>query len=154
MGCKMEIILLEKVRNLGDVGEKITVKAGYARNYLIPYGKAVMATAANLEKFAKMCAELEKNAATVLKLAQERADKIASTVVTLPSKATEEGKLFGSITANVIVKSLKDLGFDVQKSEISMPQGAIRQVGEYTINLLLHTDVTTQVKIHVVAETE
>ena len=150
----MEVILLEKIRNLGNIGEKVSVKPGYARNYLIPYGKVVMATAANLAKFAEMRAELEKNAAATLQLAQERAEKINDTVITIPAKATEEGKLFGSITAGVIAKALQDLGFAVKKSEIDMPQGAIRHVGTYEVNLLLHTDVTVQVKISVNAETD
>jgi large subunit ribosomal protein L9 len=150
----MEVILLEKTRNLGDIGEKISVKAGHARNYLIPYGKAVMATAANLEKFAKMRVELEKNAAAALKLAQERSLKLADAVVTISSKASEEGKLFGSITASNISSALKDIGFDVKKNEISMPQGPIRQIGEYEIILLLHTDVTAKIKVNVIAEKE
>lgn len=150
----MEVILLEKIRNLGNIGEKVSVRAGHARNHLIPYGKAVMATEANVEKFAKMRAELEKHAAEALKLAQERAEKLANIVVTISSKATEEGKLFGSITGSTIASALKDLGFDVKKSEISMPQGAIRQAGEYEIILLLHTDVTVKVKVNVVAEKE
>jgi large subunit ribosomal protein L9 len=150
----MEIILLEKTRNLGNIGEKISVKAGHARNYLIPYGKAVMATKANLEKFAKMRAELEKNADEALKLAQERSIKLADMVVTISSKATEEGKLFGSIAASNIASALKDMGIDVKKSEVSMPQGPIRQAGEYDITLLLHTDVTAKIKVKVIAEKE
>jgi len=150
----MEIILLEKVRNLGDIGEKVSVKAGHARNYLIPYGKAVMATATNLEKFAKMQVELEKHAAEILKLAQERAAKLVDTAVTISSKASEEGKLFGSISASTIASSLKDLGFDVKKSEVSLPQGPIRHTGEYEVTLLLHTDVTAKIKVNIVADKE
>jgi large subunit ribosomal protein L9 len=150
----MEIILLEKVRNLGDIGKKVIVKSGYARNYLVPQGKAVMATKANTEKFAKIHAELEKNAAETLKLAQERATKLADTTVTLTSKATEEGKLFGSITSSSIADALKEMGFDIKKSEVSMPQGPIRQTGESEVVLLLHTDVTTNIKVIVVAEKE
>ena len=150
----MEIILLEKIRNLGDIGEKVSVRAGHARNLLIPYGKAVMATAANLEKFAKMRAELEKNAAAALALAQERATKLADTVVTISSKATEEGKLFGSISASLIVDALKNMGIDVKKSEVSMPQGPLRHTGEHEISLLLHTDVTTKIKVNIVADKE
>ena len=150
----MEIILLEKVRNLGDIGEKSSVRAGYARNYLIPYGKAVVATAANLEKFAKMRAELEKHAAEKLALAQERAAKLADTVVVISSRSTEEGKLFGSISAGAIASSLKDLGFDVKKNEISLPQGPIRHTGEYEVTLLLHTDVMVKIKVSVIADKE
>jgi large subunit ribosomal protein L9 len=150
----MEVILLEKIRNLGDIGEKISVKAGHARNYLIPQGKAAIATEANIEKFAHIRAELEKNAAEILKLAQERAAKLIDTAITITSKATEEGKLFGSITASNIVDSLKDIGIDITKNEVSMPQGPIRQIGECEVILLLHTDVTANIKVNVVAEKE
>ena len=150
----MEIILLEKVRNLGSIGEKVSVKAGHARNYLIPYGKAVMATATNLEKFAKMQVELEKHAAEMLVLAQERAAKLVDAVAVISSRATEEGKLFGSISASTIASSLKDLGFDVKKSEVSLPQGPIRHTGEYEVTLLLHTDVTVKIKVNIVADKE
>ncbi|EKE00813.1 MAG: 50S ribosomal protein L9 [uncultured bacterium] len=150
----MEVILLEKIRNLGDIGEKVSVKTGHARNYLVPHGKAVMATAANVEKFAKMRAELEQHAAEVLKAAQERATKFADVVVTITNKATEEGKLFGSITTSTIASALKDMGFDVKRSEVSMPQGPIRHTGEFEIVLLLHTDVTAKIKVIVVADKE
>ena len=147
----MEVILLEKVRNLGDIGAKVAVKAGHARNYLVPYGKAVVATKSNLEKFEKIRAELEKNAADALAAAQERAAKLDQMAITIPMKATEEGKLFGSVSTSMISHSLKDAGFDVKRSEVSMPQGPIRKVGEYEIILLLHTDVTTKIKVNVVA---
>lgn len=150
----MEIILLEKIRNLGNMGEKISVKSGHARNYLIPYGKAVMATAVNIEKFTKMRAELEQKAAADLVLAHERAAKLADTVITISSKSTEEGKLFGSISASSIATALKDIGFDVKKSEISMPQGPLRHTGEYEVTLLLHTDVIVKIKVNVIAEKE
>jgi len=147
----MEVILLEKIRNLGNIGDKATVKAGYARNYLVPYGKAVVATEANLVKFAKMRDELEKNAAEALKFAQERATKLENAVITIPMKATEEGKLFGSVNTSTIANALQEAGFDVKRSEISMPQGPIRQVSENEITLLLHTDVTVKIKVNVVA---
>jgi large subunit ribosomal protein L9 len=150
----MEVILLEKIRNLGDIGAKISVKPGHARNYLIPYGKAVVANEGNLVKFAKMRAELEKNAAEALKLAEERKEKLEVAVVTVAVKATEEGKLFGSVSTSNISHALKDAGFDVKRSEISMPKGAIRQVGEYEITLLLHSDVTAKIKVNVVAAAE
>lgn len=150
----MEVILLEKVRNLGDIGAAVAVKPGYARNYLIPYGKAVVATKANLEKFAKMREELERNAAASLKAAQDRAEKLADKTFAIAVKATEEGKLFGSISISNIVQALKEAGFEVKRSEVSMPQGAIRQVGEYEVTLLLHTDVTIKIKINVVALAE
>lgn len=150
----MEVILLEKIRNLGDIGAKVSVKTGYARNYLIPYGKVVAATEANLEKFAKMREELEKNAALALQQANERAEKLKDMVITIPVKATEEGKLFGSVSTSTIVHALKDAGFEVKRSEVSMPEGAIHQVGENEITLLLHSDVTAKIKVNVVAAAE
>lgn len=149
----MEVILLEKVRNLGEIGAKVSVKAGHARNYLVPYGKAVVATAANLIKFTQMRGELERKAAEALRIAEERAAKLAQAVITVAVKATEEGKLFGSVNTSSIAQAFKDAGFDVKRSEISMPQGAIRQIGESEVVLLLHTDVTIKVKINVVALT-
>lgn len=147
----MEVILLEKIRNLGNIGDKVKVKTGYGRNFLIPEGKAVSATAANVEKFAKMRAELEAAAEKVLQSAQERAAKLANLIVTIEAKASEEGKLFGSIGTGNIVNALADLGFEVKKSEVILPQGQIRQIGEYEINLLLHSDVTQAIKLNVVA---
>ncbi len=147
----MEVILLEKIRNLGDIGAKVEVKPGYARNYLIPYGKAAVANKNNLEKFAKMRDELEKNAAAAFKLAEERKAKLEQAVIAVPVKATEEGKLFGSVSTSNIAQALKDAGFEVKRSEISLPQGAIRQVGEYEITLLLHSDVIAKIKVNVVA---
>jgi large subunit ribosomal protein L9 len=147
----MEVILLEKIRNLGDIGAKVVVKPGYARNYLIPYGKAAAASKANLEKFSKMRAELERKAAETLKLAEERKVKLEQAIISVPVKATEEGKLFGSVSTSNISQALKVAGFDVKRSEISLPQGAIRQVGEYEVTLLLHSDVTVKVKVKVVA---
>lgn len=151
----MEVILLEKVRNLGGIGEKVSVKAGHARNYLIPYGKAAAATKANLAKFEGMRAELEKNAAAALELAKERATKLETlTTITIPVKATEEGKLFGSVSTGIIAQALETAGFTVEKSEISMPLGSIRQLGEYEVTLLLHTDITVKIKVIIVALSE
>ena len=150
----MQVILLEKIRNLGSIGEEVTVKSGFARNYLVPYGKAVMATKANLEKFSKMRAELEAKAAAELKQAEERAAKLKDLVVTITMKATEDGKLFGSVSAANIADSLKEMNIDVAKKEISLPQGAIRQTGEYEVNLFLHTDITVKVKVNVIAAKE
>ena len=148
----MEIILLEKVRNLGGIGDKVSVKSGFARNYLVPYGKAVMATKANLEKFAKIRAELEVQALEALSAAKQFAEKLEGAVVNLTSKATEEGKLFGSITASNIVQALEGMGFDVKKSDISMPEGPIRTAGEHEVALLLHSDVTAKIKVVVAIE--
>lgn len=147
----MEVILLEKIRNLGNIGDKATVKGGYARNYLIPSEKAVAATKDNIEKFAKMRDELEKNASAALKTAQDRSAKLTDMTLNIPMQATEEGKLFGSVSAGTIVQALEDVGIKAEKSEVSMPQGPIRQVGEYEIVLMLHTDVTVKVKVNVTA---
>ncbi len=150
----MDVILLEKIRNLGDIGAEVSVKSGYARNYLIPYGKAVLATKENLEKFAKMRAELEKKAAESLKIASLRAAKFQDAVVTIAVKATEDGKLFGSVGTTNILEALKNQGLEVERSEISLPTGAIRHVGEYVVDLLMHSDVTCKVKVNVVAISE
>lgn len=150
----MEVILLEKIRNLGDIGAKVSVKPGYARNYLIPYGKAAVANEENLAKFAKMREELEKHAAEALKLAEDRKAKLEKATITIPVKATEEGKLFGSVSTSTIMHALKDAGFEVKRSEISMHQGAIHQIGEYEITLLLHSDITVKIKVNIVAATE
>lgn len=147
----MEVILLEKMRNLGSIGDKAVVKSGYARNYLIPYGKAVAATKANIEKFDKMREELEKNAAEAFKNAQDRAAKMENVSIDIPMQATEDGKLFGSVGASTVAQSLTDAGFDIQKSEVDMPQGPIRKLGEYEVVLLLYSDVTAKIKVNVVA---
>lgn len=147
----MEVILLEKIRNLGNIGDKVKVKTGYGRNFLIPQGKAVTATAANVEKFTKIRAELEQAAIKVLQEAQERANTMANLVVTIAAKASEEGKLFGSVGTSVIINAIKDAGFEVKKSEINLPEGPMRQIGEYEIALLLHSDVSVPVKVKIVA---
>ncbi len=148
----MEVILLEKIRNLGDIGSKVIVKPGHARNYLIPQGKAALATAENLEKFTKIREELEQKAALALERAKQRAAKIEEHgPFTMAVKATEEGKLFGSVNALNIAETLEKSGFTVEKNEISLPQGAIRQTGEFEVTMLLHSDITIKIKINVVA---
>ena len=147
----MEVILLEKIRNLGDMGAKVIVKPGYARNYLIPYGKAVLATVENLEKFAKMREELERKAAVVLEQAKQRAVQMENVIVAIAVKATEEGRLFGSVSAANIAEALGVQGIIVEKNEISLPQGAIRQTGEYEISLMLHSDIASKIKVNVTA---
>ena len=149
----MEIILLEKVRNLGKLGDMLNVKAGYARNFLVPEGKAVFATKANIEAFEARKAELQKAEADTLKAAQQRADKVnALGVITMASPAGEEGKLFGSIGVRDIAEAVTAAGFELERSEVSLPEGPIRNLGEYEIDLLLHSDVVAKVKIAVVAE--
>lgn len=148
----MEVILLEKNRNLGDLGEKVNVKAGFARNYLIPYSKAVPATGANLEQFEARRAELEKEAAVLLTESEARMEKLSALEVTIASKAGDEGKLFGSIGPRDVADAIVAAGAEIEKKEVRMPAGPIRQTGEYDIAVQVHTDVTGTVKVVVVEE--
>ena len=148
----MEVILLEKIANVGNLGDKVNVKAGYGRNFLIPFGKAAPATKDNLEAFEARRAELEKAAAEALASAEARAEKLAELEVTLASKAGDEGKLFGSIGARDLADAIVAAGVEVNKSEIRLPVGALRMVGEYDVAVHLHTDVDATVKVNVVAE--
>lgn len=149
----MEVILLERVRNLGALGQKVNVKSGYGRNYLIPQGKAVYATAANTEKFEARRAELEKIEAEHLQTALNRKHAIEGLgVITIHSKAGDEGKLFGSIGVRDIADAIIKAGQEVAKSEIDLPTGVIRMIGDYEITLELHSDVVATVKLSVVTE--
>lgn len=149
----MEIILLENIRNLGGLGEKVNVRSGYGRNYLIPQGKAVPANEANIQAFEERRAELEAKAETELKAAQERADKFTELTVTISAKAGDEGKLFGSIGTRDIAEAVNGtVDVALEKSEVSMPEGAIRSIGEYEYSITLHSEVSTTVKVVVVAE--
>lgn len=149
----MEVILLEKVANLGNLGDRVTVRPGYGRNYLVPGKKAVPATKANIEMFEARRAELEKVAAESLAAAQARAEKLAALgEVTISGNAGDEGKLFGSVSVADIADALSNAGIEVKKSEVSLPEGPIRNIGEYDIDIHLHTDVTQVVKVNVVAE--
>ena len=149
----MEVILLEKLGKLGDIGDVANVKAGYGRNYLIPQGKAVFATKENLTEFEARRAELEAAAATKMAEAQTRADKLAEiTSVTITATAGDEGKLFGSVGTREIEQAINEAGGDISKSEINLPEGAIRNVGEFSVELQLHTDITQSVTIIVEAE--
>ena len=148
----MEVILLEKVANLGSLGDKVKVKAGYGRNFLLPYGKAVPATEANLKAFEERRAELEKAAAEKLSAAQARAEALEGAAFTISSKAGEEGKLFGSIGVRDIADAITAGGPDVEKSEVRLPEGPLRVTGEYEIELQLHSDVTVTITLAVVAE--
>lgn len=147
----MEVILLEKVENLGNLGDKVTVKPGYGRNYLIPGGKAKPATEANLAEFEARRAELEKAAQEALDAAIARKEAVEKLTVTINSKAGDEGKLFGSIGPVDIADAVKAAGVDVEKKEVRLPEGPLRLLGEYDIDLHLHTDVNATVKV-VVAE--
>jgi large subunit ribosomal protein L9 len=148
----MDVILLEKVANLGSLGDKVKVKAGYGRNFLLPYGKAVSATEANLKAFEERRAELEKVAADKLSAAQARAEALEGAAITISSKAGEEGKLFGSIGVRDIADTITTGGTEVEKSEVRLPEGPIRVTGEYDIELQLHSDVEVTIKLAVVAE--
>jgi large subunit ribosomal protein L9 len=148
----MKIILLEKVRNLGELGDTINVKSGYARNFLIPQEKAVAATKENIARFEVRRAELEKAAFEKLSAAEKRAELLKDMSITLVRKALEEGKLFGSINVRDIVEALKEKGVEVEKREINIPTGPIHAVGEYKIEVLLHGDIKAIVEVIVEAE--
>jgi large subunit ribosomal protein L9 len=148
----MEIILLEKVVNLGALGDKVRVKSGYGRNYLMPFGKAVPATKANIADFEARRAELEKLAAEKRAEAEARGARLAEIKLTIASVAGDEGKLFGSIGTRDIAEAITGMGVEVAKSEVRLPYGAIRQVGEYDVDLQVHSDVTVTIKLSVVAE--
>ena len=148
----MEVILLEKIGKLGTIGDKVNVKAGYGRNYLIPNGKAVFATEANLAEFEARRAELEKAAADALAAAEARAAKLEDAAITIEANAGEEGKLFGSVGTDAIADALESTGAEVVKSEVRLPEGAIREVGEYEVDIQLHAEVTRTVKLTVVAQ--
>ncbi len=149
----MEVILLDKIAHLGGLGEKVTVKSGFARNYLFPQGKAVMATKDNLAAFEARRAELEAKLADVKAAAEARAAQLSAlTNVTIATKAGDEGKLFGSVGTRDIADAITAAGVPVAKSEVRMPNGVLRSVGEYDIVVHLHTDVNTTVKVAVVAE--
>ena len=148
----MQVILLDKIAKLGGLGDQVSVKAGYARNYLIPQGKAVMATKANIETFDARRAELEAKLAAGKAAAEERAAKLGElAAVVIASKSGDEGKLFGSIGTRDVADAITAAGVAVAKSEIRMPEGALRYTGEYDIAVQVHADVKTSVKINVVA---
>lgn len=148
----MELILMKKVANLGGLGERVKVKPGYGRNYLVPLGFAKRATAENLAEFERLRAKLESEAAAALAMAQGRAAAFVDLVVTIKAKAGDEGKLFGSVGVHDIVEALAALNIELEKREVKMPNGPIRQLGEHEINVHLHTDVDTVFTLVVEAE--
>lgn len=148
----MEVILLEKIANLGNLGDKVTIKAGYGRNYLLPKGKAVAATAEKIQEFEARRAELEKVAAEKLAAAQARAESIGQVKVTIKHKAGDEGKLFGSVGTQNIAEAITAAGASVEKHEVRLPEGVIRHIGEYDIVINLHTDVDVTVPVVIEAE--
>ena len=147
----MDIILLQKVANLGQIGDRVTVKSGYARNFLVPTGKATMATVANIAKFEAQRHELEAKAGEELAAAQARAVKFENFKLELRAKAGAEGKLFGSIGTHDIADALTASGVEVQKSEVRLPNGTIRNVGEFDVAVHLHAEVEATVRVVVVA---
>lgn len=148
----MELILLEKVKNLGDLGDIVKVKSGYGRNFLLPQGKALTATESNRKVFEERKAELLKKASDSLNAAKLRAEKLAGAVVKVKALAAEEGKLYGSVGPNDIARAAEVQGLDLRKSEIDMPDGVIRLIGTYSVVARLHTEV--EVAITVVVEEE
>jgi large subunit ribosomal protein L9 len=148
----MQIILLEKVTNLGALGDIVKVRDGFARNYLIPQGKAKRATRANLAEFEERRTELERAQNEQLATAQDKAGKLDGLAVQVSQKAGVDGKLFGSVTNADIAAALKNQGFDIQKAAIRMPQGPLKNVGDHTVKIALHTDVVVTINVSVSAE--
>ena len=149
----MEVILLENIENLGSVGDKVSVKSGFARNYLVPQGKAKMATAENLAEFEARRIELEKAAAEAKAEAEARQQAIAALdVIEIAARVGSEGKLFGSVGVADVADAIEAMGQTVEKKEIRMPEGAIRETGEHVIDIHLYTDIDTQVTINIVGE--
>ena len=148
----MQVILLDKVGRLGGVGTQVNVKPGFARNFLFPFGKAVPATASNIAEFNTRRAELEAAAAAKLAEAEKRAAALATVSISIAANAGDEGKLFGSIGTRDIADALTSAGHATAKTEVRMPNGAIREIGEFEIDIQLHSDVTQAVKVVVIAE--
>ena len=149
----MEVILLEKIGKLGDLGDKVSVKPGYGRNFLIPQGKAVPATADNVARFEARRTELETAAAEVVSRAEVRLGQMEELgVVTIVANAGDEGKLFGSVGTRDIADAVSAAGVELNKSEVRLPQGALREVGEYEVAVHLHSDVDAVIRLVIVAE--
>ena len=149
----MEIILLENIENLGSVGDKVSVKSGFARNYLVPHAKAKIATAANVAEFEAIRAELEKAATEARAAAEGRKQALeALAAIEVKAKVGSEGKLFGSVGVADVCDAIEAQGLTVEKSEIRMPEGALRSVGEHLIDIHLYTDVDTQVTVNIIGE--
>jgi large subunit ribosomal protein L9 len=148
----MEVILLQKVANLGNVGDRVKVRSGYGRNFLLPQGKATLATPENIERFEARRAELERQAREHLQSAEERAAALKDFKLTIQAKAGTEGKLFGSIGTSDIAEAVTRTGFRLERSEVRLPNGPLRILGEHVINLHLHADIDVQVQVTIVAE--
>ena len=148
----MQVILMEKVANLGNLGDVVKVKDGFARNFLIPQGKAKRATPDNLKHFEARRTELEKAQNEQLSKAKERGEKLESLKIEITQKAGVDGRLFGSVTNYDIVEALEKQGHEVERSQVRMPQGPLKQVGEYPLQVALHTDVTVTITVSVIGE--
>jgi len=148
----MEVILLEKIANLGNLGDKVTIKSGYGRNYLVPQGKAVAATAKKIAEFEARRAELEKAAAEKLSAAQKLGNELSKLQIVITHKAGDEGRLFGSVGTHNIAEAITAAGIAIEKHQIRLPHGTIRQIGEYPIDINLHSDVIVTLSIKVAAE--
>ena len=148
----MQVILLERVQNLGELGESVKVKPGYARNYLIPQGRAMIATAENLAEFEAKRVELERQEAQALAAVQARAEALKGTEVTLARKTGEEGKLFGSVGPQDVADALTEAGTPVARHEVRLLNDTLRQVGDYEVGVHLHADVEASITVHIVAE--
>jgi large subunit ribosomal protein L9 len=148
----MEVILMEKVANLGELGDVVKVKDGFARNFLIPHGKAKRATDANRKEFESKRADLEKAQAEQLAKAKSRGEKLEGLTLQITQKAGPDGRLFGSVTNYDIVEALQKQGHEVERSNVRMPQGALKQVGDFPIQVALHTDVTVTINVSVLGE--
>ena len=148
----MQIILMEKITNVGQLGDIVNVKSGFARNYLIPQGKAKRATEQAIAEFQSKRAELEKNQAAALSAAQAIAVKLDGLLVQITQKTGNDGKLFGSVTNANIAEALAEQGFEIERSMIRMPQGPLKHVGDYPLTITLHSDVSAQVTVSVLGE--
>jgi len=148
----MEVILLEKIANLGNLGDKVTIKAGYGRNYLVPQGKAVVASAKKIAEFEARRAELEKIAIEKLEAAKSRANALSKLQIVISHKAGDEGRLFGSVGTHNIAEAITVAGVAVEKHEVRLPHGAIRHIGDYDIDITIHSDVIVTLPIKIAAE--
>lgn len=149
----MQVILMEKIANLGKLGDVVNVKRGYARNYLIPQGKAKWATESAMAEFESKRAELEKNQAATVAEAQALAEKLDGLLIQITQKTGAEGKLFGSVTNANIVEAINAQGFSIDKSMVSMPEGPLKQVGDHPVTIVLHSDVSAQITVSILGET-
>jgi large subunit ribosomal protein L9 len=148
----MEVILLERVENLGNLGDRVNVKPGYGRNFLIPGGKAAPATEEHIKAFEARRADLEKAEADALAAAEARRDRLADLKITIKARAGEEGKLFGSVGTSDIAEAVVATGVELERSEVRLPEGPFRQIGEYAVQIHLHTDVNAEITVLIEAE--